>query len=93
MSHPVLVVFGAGPNIGVSVLKKFKDEGYKTAAISRDPSDEIKAVADKAYSLDLTSGPEKVEQVLQQISHDLGDPTVIVYNGETQCSPERIPHR
>jgi NAD(P)-dependent dehydrogenase (short-subunit alcohol dehydrogenase family) len=81
MSSPVLLVIGAGPNIGLSLLKKFKEEGYQTAAVARTPKDSIADFVDKFYPSDLTGPPENMEEVFKQVQKDLGDPTVVVFNG------------
>lgn len=81
MSAPVVLVFGAGPKIGLSALKKFKAEGYKTATITRSPSDAVKAVSDKVYAVDLTGPPEPLIDIFNSVRTELGDPTVIIYNG------------
>jgi len=80
MSSPVLLVLGAGGGVGLSVLKKFKAEGYKTAAVARNPSDAVKAASDKTYTGDLADPPEAVEKIFDSVRSDLGDPNVVVYN-------------
>jgi NAD(P)-dependent dehydrogenase (short-subunit alcohol dehydrogenase family) len=81
MSPPVLLVIGAGGNVGLSVLKRFKEQGYKTAAVARTARDSVTSVADRFYTHDLTSPPEKIEEIFKQVQNDLGDPTVVVFNG------------
>jgi len=80
MPAPVLIVFGAGGNVGLALLQKFKSEGFKTAAVARTARNEITAVADKVYTADLASPPETVETVFDTVIADLGTPTVVVYN-------------
>jgi len=79
MSSPVLLVFGAGGNVGLSVLKKFRTGGYKTAAVARNASDAVKAASDKTYQADLTDSSQ-VARIFHQVEEDLGQPTVVVYN-------------
>lgn len=79
MSSPVLLIFGAGGNTGLAVLKKFKAGGYRTAAVARNPSDALKAASDKIYPADLTQ-PENVERIFREVEKDIGQPTVVVYN-------------
>lgn len=86
MAPPVLLLFGAGANVGLSVLQKFRSEGYKVAGVSRNPSDELKQAADKAIAADLSQDTEQIARIFEEVTTDLGAPTVVVYNG-TSSSP------
>lgn len=81
MSEPVLLIFGAGANVGLSIASKFKQEGYKVAAVSRNPKDDLKKIAHKAIASNLT--PEEVLKVFEEVERDLGPPNVVVYNGKS----------
>jgi NAD(P)-dependent dehydrogenase (short-subunit alcohol dehydrogenase family) len=81
MAPPVLLLFGAGANVGLSVIKKFRAEGYKVAGVSRNPSDELKKAADKTIPADLSQNPEQIAGIFDEIGAELGTPTVVVYNG------------
>ncbi|MCJ1444006.1 MAG: hypothetical protein MMC23_004506 [Stictis urceolatum] len=80
MSSPVLLLFGSGANVGLSTARKFSSEGYKVAAVSRHPSDELKKVADLTIAADL-SDPTSVEGVFEKTINELGHPHAVVYNG------------
>lgn len=80
-SSPVILIFGAGANTGFATAKKFTKEGYKVAAVSRNPSAELKAAADLIVPADLTD-PETVEAAFEQVTKELGVPHVVVYSGE-----------
>lgn len=80
-SSPVILIFGAGANTGIATAKKFAKEGYKVAAVSRNPSAELKASADLIVPADLTD-PKTVEAAFEMVTKDLGVPHVVVYSGE-----------
>ncbi len=84
MSNPVVLIFGAGANVGLAIASKFKQEGYKVAAVSRTIKDDLKKVADKTISASLT--PEEVQKVFEEVEKDLGPPNVVVYNGQLVVS-------
>jgi hypothetical protein len=79
MSSPVLLIFGAGGNTGLSVVQKFRQGGYKTATVSRNPSDALKAASDTSYPADL-SDLSTVERIFREVEADLGQPSVVIYN-------------
>ncbi|KAI9705867.1 MAG: hypothetical protein M1836_005273 [Candelina mexicana] len=78
MSKPVVLIFGAGANVGLSIASKFKQEGYKVAAVSRTIKDDLKKVADKTIASSLS--PEEVQKDFGEVEKELGPPNVIVYN-------------
>ncbi|KAF2490144.1 hypothetical protein BU16DRAFT_597825 [Lophium mytilinum] len=81
MPAPVLLFFGAGPNVGLSVMKKFRADGYKIAAVARSEKPEITAAADKFIVADLTADPANVTAIFKEVQETLGRPSVVVYNG------------
>lgn len=72
-----VLIIGAGPNIGLSTAKIFASAGYKVAIASRSKTSE----SYKYYSFD-ASKPETVSQLFAEVRKDLGDPSVVIYNGE-----------
>jgi len=80
MVHQVLLFLGAGPNVGVASVKKFKSKGYKVAAVSRNPTLEVKGSADLVLSADFND-PSSIAGVFQRVDGELGIPNVVVYNG------------
>ena len=78
-SSKVLLVLGAGANIGASVARVFASRGYKVAVTSRGNIE-----LDKSYlaiKADL-SQPEKVKDVFATVKQEYGAaPSVVVYNG------------
>ena len=82
MASPVLLFFGAGPNVGLSVISKFHSEGYKVAAVARTVKDDLKKAADKVITADLSGDPSNVTKIFEEVEKELGNPNVVVYNGE-----------
>lgn len=80
-SSPVILIFGAGANTGLATAKKFAKEGYKVAAVSRNPSEELKAVSDLIVPADLKD-PKTVEAAFEKVTKELGVPHVVVHSGE-----------
>ena len=76
---PVLLVLGAGANIGQHVARAFAAKGYKVAVASRSGSglqdDQVHVPVD-------LSKPEQVPGVFNTVKEKLGaSPSVVVYNG------------
>lgn len=88
----VLLILGAGSNTGLATVKKFASEGYKVAAVSRHPSDELKKNAQLIVPADLKD-PSQVEEVFKQVTKKLGPPHVVIYNGSSshEVSTKRRP--
>lgn len=80
-SSPVILIFGAGANTGLATAKKFAKEGYKVAAVSRNPSEELKAATDLIVPADLAD-PKTVEAAFDKVTKKLGVPHVVVFSGE-----------
>ena len=87
-THPVVLIFGAGANVGLSVAQKFKDNGYAVAAVSRTVKDELKEVAHKTIACSIT--PEEVPKIFAKVEKELGIPSVVIYNG-THAGSSEIP--
>jgi NAD(P)-dependent dehydrogenase (short-subunit alcohol dehydrogenase family) len=79
----VCVVVGVGPGNGESFCRRFADEGYEVAALSRSPEKLQNLIGDvdgvHSYRQDATDADE-VEQTYDQIRDDLGSPDVVLYN-------------
>jgi len=60
-------------------VKKFKSKGYKVAAVSRNPTLEVKGSADLVLSADFND-PSSIAGVFQRVDGELGIPNVVVYN-------------
>ena len=85
MAPKVLLLLGAGKNIGVATVTKFKAEGYKVAAASRNPVNEIRNEADLTLVADFED-PSCIAGIFEKVEKELGVPNVVVYNGQ------QLPH-
>jgi NAD(P)-dependent dehydrogenase (short-subunit alcohol dehydrogenase family) len=79
MAIKIVLILGAGGNVGSHVAKKFASGGYKVAVASRRG-----ASADPAYlpiKADLSS-PETIKDIFEDVKKGFGAvPNVVVYNG------------
>jgi NAD(P)-dependent dehydrogenase (short-subunit alcohol dehydrogenase family) len=76
---PVLLVLGAGPNIGASVAKQFAADGYKVVLTSRKPPTEQEG--SYSYVQGDLSQSKSVDTIFSEVRKLYGDPSVVVYNG------------
>ncbi|OAG40894.1 hypothetical protein AYO21_04971 [Fonsecaea monophora] len=80
MSAPlsIALVFGAGQNVGASVVKAFSAKGYRVATVSRTA---IADTSDKRHHIQADlEDPESVSTVFETVRKQLGHPSVVVYN-------------
>jgi NAD(P)-dependent dehydrogenase (short-subunit alcohol dehydrogenase family) len=80
MSQNVILVLGAGPNVGFHVAKYFGQKSFKTAAVSRNPTEELTKTVDLTIKADLED-PVGVKAIFDEVKAKLGVPNVVVYNG------------
>ncbi len=80
MSTPVLLVIGAGPNVGAAIAKKFASKGYKVALAARSFSEGIQPDGYFHVKADL-SNPENVPRIFREVRKTHGTPNIVVYNG------------
>jgi NAD(P)-dependent dehydrogenase (short-subunit alcohol dehydrogenase family) len=80
---PVCVVVGVGPGNGEAFARRFSDEGYAVALLSRSTrhTAELAAVLPhaRAYACDAADA-DAVSATFERIRNDLGDPDVLLYN-------------
>jgi NAD(P)-dependent dehydrogenase (short-subunit alcohol dehydrogenase family) len=77
-STPILLLLGAGSNVGRAVAKLFLQSGYQVAlpANGRDQ--------DGAYTFNVDlSAPDSVSDLFAKVEEEIGCPLVVVYNGKT----------
>ena len=83
MSKPVCAIIGIGPGNGASFARKFVDEGYAVALLSRSTDLSNKLVEElgdaKAYACD-ASDPAAIASVFDEVSKDLGPVDTLIYN-------------
>ncbi|KAI1140154.1 NAD(P)-binding protein [Hypoxylon sp. FL0543] len=73
---PTVLIIGAGPNIGEASAEAFLAAGYQVAVASRTQKLDAKF---RHFAFD-ASKPETVPALFDQVSKDLGIPSVVVYN-------------
>lgn len=80
-SSPIILILGAGANVGQSVARAFAAKGYKVALAARkaNASDNT---ADTVNIQSDFSDPDSVVNVFSKVKETLGIPSVVVYNGE-----------
>lgn len=79
-TKPLLLLLGAGSNIGQAVSKKFLAGGYHVALAARSLPDRKISNQEWSYKLDL-SNPSAVEDLFAKVSKDVGIPSVVIFNG------------
>ena len=83
MTKPVCVVVGVGPMNGTSFARRFAEEGYSVALLSRKTEYSRKLAAEidsaKAYACDVTD-QSAVESAFASVAAELGQIDVLVYN-------------
>lgn len=77
---PILLILGAGPNIGKHVAQAFAAKGYRVALASR--TDHGTTGPNQIYiPVDLTK-PDTIPGVFEKVKAEFGAaPSVVVYNG------------
>ncbi len=82
-TQPVCVVVGVGPGIGGALARKWANEGFQVALLSRSEStlapfvDELDNAV--AYPCDVTD-PDAVKETFAHIERDLGPVDTLLYN-------------
>lgn len=80
MSSKVLLIYGAGANVGGALTKKFSANGWKTAAVVRTLREDNKKIADLVLQADFADA-EAIQGVYSKVESELGTPSCVVYNG------------
>lgn len=78
---PVILILGAGPNIGQGVARIFATKGYKVALAARS----VREADSTDDQLNITSDFSKPDDVLNaftKVKKALGIPSVVLYNGK-----------
>jgi NAD(P)-dependent dehydrogenase (short-subunit alcohol dehydrogenase family) len=84
-TSPIILILGAGENVGFHVASSFAKNGYKVAVASRSEKSAVDA-ADLYVKADF-SDPESIKGVFEQVKEKLGAPSVVVYNGMLSDDP------
>ncbi|PQE22534.1 short-chain dehydrogenase protein [Rutstroemia sp. NJR-2017a BVV2] len=78
----IVLILGAGPNIGLNLAQVFSSNSYKTIVVSRTPKEELTKSADLAIQADF-SDPKSIKSIFDEVKQKIGVPNVVIYNGLT----------
>ena len=76
-TSPIVLILGAGPNIGQSVARAFAAKCYRVAVASRKAT----GTPDQLHIPSDFSNPSAVAAAFAKAKEALGIPSVVVYNG------------
>jgi NAD(P)-dependent dehydrogenase (short-subunit alcohol dehydrogenase family) len=79
-STSVILILGAGPNLGMGIASKFASNSYKVALAARSLPNGISAEGYLNIKVDL-SEPESIPAVFKAVEASMGTPNIVVYNG------------
>ena len=82
-SSPVILILGAGPNLGQAIARAFASKGCKIALAARS----LKEADSTDDQLNITSdfaNPDDVVSAFTRVKKALGIPSVVVYNGKSR---------
>jgi NAD(P)-dependent dehydrogenase (short-subunit alcohol dehydrogenase family) len=87
MSSPrVLLLLGAGSNLGAKIAETFSTAGYKIALVARSLEEGPQQNGYHHVRADL-SNPDCIPEVFEKVKRDVGIPSVVVYNGAWTSIP------
>lgn len=78
---PVVLIFGAGANIGKAVARNFASKGYKVALAARSLKDDD-STDDQLNIPSDVSNTENIVNAFAKVKKVFGIPSVVVYNGK-----------
>jgi len=79
MSSQIVLILGAGANIGKSLVQKFSSKGFKVAIASRTLNAEVSKLADTIVKADF-SNPSSIKSIFEKVKSEIGTPNVVIYN-------------
>ncbi|OQU93780.1 hypothetical protein CLAIMM_00252 [Cladophialophora immunda] len=77
--NPVVLLLGAGPNIGDAVVREFSANKFRVAAVSRSREEGIDSAGVLNITADL-SNPDEVPTIFTKVEAYWGVPTIVIYN-------------
>lgn len=78
---PIVLILGAGSNIGQNVARVFAGNGYRVATTSRKAQSDDGSSSKMHVQVDLND-PNSVKDVFKAVKDQWGHPSVVVYNGK-----------
>ncbi|KAH7323456.1 putative short chain type dehydrogenase [Rhexocercosporidium sp. MPI-PUGE-AT-0058] len=85
-SKPLMLLLGAGANIGEAVAKKFASSGFNVATAARSLDNSHVSPGRWTYKIDLNK-PEDVTNLFTKVSSEVGIPNVVIYNAAALAFP------
>jgi NAD(P)-dependent dehydrogenase (short-subunit alcohol dehydrogenase family) len=82
MSPQIVLILGAGANIGKSLVQKFSSKGFKVAIASRTLNPELLKLVDTSIKADFSS-PSSIKSIFDKVKSEIGTPNVVIYNGKS----------
>jgi NAD(P)-dependent dehydrogenase (short-subunit alcohol dehydrogenase family) len=79
MSSPIVLILGAGSNVGQHVARAFAAKGYKVALAARSVKESDNTSEQVNVPSDFTD-PESIVSAFAKVRASLGVPSVVVYN-------------
>jgi len=79
-TSPIIIILGAGANIGQAVARTFASRGYKVALAARS-LDESESTGDLLNIKSDFSKSEDVLSAFKKVNEVFGIPSVVIYNG------------
>lgn len=83
MCHKILLLLGAGANVGTAAVKMFHGAGYKVVSVARTIRPEVKAYSDLVLTADF-SDASSIQGIFDKTEKEIGVPNVVIYNRECQ---------
>ncbi|PVH79947.1 NAD(P)-binding protein [Cadophora sp. DSE1049] len=83
---PVVLLLGAGANIGKAVATKFASSGFNVATAARSLEDGQLSPGRWTFKIDLTK-PNSVADLFTKVSNQVGIPSVVIYNAAALTFP------
>ncbi|KAK1751480.1 hypothetical protein QBC47DRAFT_391893 [Echria macrotheca] len=78
-ASPIVLILGAGSNVGRHAAKAFRDKGYRVALAARSVKESDNTAEQVYLPIDL-SDPASVPSAFSKLRSSLGVPSVIIYN-------------
>jgi NAD(P)-dependent dehydrogenase (short-subunit alcohol dehydrogenase family) len=76
----IVLILGAGPNVGIKTAQKFTSAGYRVAVASRTGATVPSSTAALSIAADFAN-PSSIHGIFEEVRSKLGQPSVVVYNG------------
>jgi NAD(P)-dependent dehydrogenase (short-subunit alcohol dehydrogenase family) len=87
MTKPILLILGAGSNVGKAISKKFSTAGFSIALAARSVSNGPTPEGHFGIKVDL-SEPNSISSVFAKVKEALGaSPSTVIYNAAAVATP------